>query len=104
MQGNTGQQNGGSQNQNNPSQKPSGLSWSQPLSGSQSAPKSVTPPLAPVTRPVVTPPIATLGKPSTGKTSGTSKRFIGILAGGMLLGFILGWAWFMIQSGTSPIA
>ena len=89
-------QQNGPQGESKQNEKPkqSGLSWSTPQQKSVGGPKPTTPP-PPRTTPMVPAYMQQKGGPKQG-----NRKFLGILAGGVLLGFIVGWAWFAFRPAT----
>lgn len=86
---------GGSKQNEKPKQ--SGLSWSQPAPASIN--KQTKPPTAQVPPPRTTPMVPAYMQQKGGPKQG-NRKFLGILAGGVLLGFIVGWAWFAFRPAT----
>jgi len=95
------QQNGSSQggeNKNTQGPKQSGLSWSTPAQTTQQQQK-----------PLIIPQQSQKGNmpPLRATDSGTKKggkRFLGIIAGGILLGFAVGWAWYSFKPSSDEAA
>jgi len=101
MQNNIQKGSGQNQNnqQNNQAGKQGGLSWSQPASTQSQNQKPLTPTPPPANKPAHVPPYMQRQAPKTG-----NRKFLGILAGGILLGFIVGWAWLALRPNDANVA
>lgn len=93
MQGNNPLQGGGQQSSN--TNKPAGLSWSQPQSAK---------PVSAFTSPASKPTATTTPKSIPAPTSSNAGKFIALFVAGAIVGGVLTWGWYTLQPAPTTTA